>query len=130
MSAPLTLSVQAGELAVVRLPPGAAVPGWVPADGFASSTRTPSELSIVCAAAALPPDLDAPAERSWVRLELEGPFEFHLTGVLAAVLVPLADAGVGIFALSTYDTDHVLVKDHQLDDAVAALRGAGHTVRT
>lgn len=126
----MRLSVQAGALAVVRLPGDAAVPGWVPDDGFSSTTRGSGELSVVCAAAAVPPDLDVPVERGWVRLELEGPFEFHLTGILAAVLVPLAEAGVGIFALSTYDTDHVLVKDHQLDDAVAALRGAGHTVRT
>jgi hypothetical protein len=130
MSAALTLSVQEGDLAVVRLPAGAAVPGWVPADGFSSATRSAGDLSIVCAAAAVPADLGAPVERGWVRLELQGPFEFHLTGILASVLVPLAEAGVGIFALSTYDTDHVMVKDHQLDAAVAALRRAGHHVRT
>jgi hypothetical protein len=124
------LSVQTGTFAVVRLPPDQVVPDWLPVEGFSSTTRTPGELSVVCPSAAVPPDLGAPVEDGWVRLELEGPFEFHLTGILAAVLVPLAEAGVGIFALSTYDTDHVLVKDHQLDAAVEALRGAGHAVST
>lgn len=130
MSTSLRLSVRPGELAVVRLEPSAPVPSWVPDDGFTTVTRTADELSITCDAAAVPPDLTHPQERGWVRLELEGPFAFHLTGILAAVLVPLAAAGVGIFALSTFDTDHVLVKQEQLAAAVDALRDAGHSVST
>ncbi|UTA51115.1 ACT domain-containing protein [Deinococcus radiodurans] len=61
-------------------------------------------------------------------MKLHGPFDFGLTGILASVLNPLRDAGVGIFALSTYDTDYVLVAQEQLDKAVAALRDAGHHV--
>lgn len=125
----LELVVQVGQLAVVRLAPDARVPDWVPESGFTSVTRTADELSVVCAAGAVPAGT-APAEAGWSLLTLVGPFEFSLTGILAAVLVPLADAGVGIFALSTFDTDHVLVKAAQLDDAVVALRAAGHTVRT
>ena len=60
--------------------------------------------------------------------KLQGPFDFALTGLLKAVLDPLAVAGVGIFAMSTYDTDYVLVQTHQLDDAVSALQGAGHRI--
>jgi len=127
-SSSLTLAVRDGALAVVRLAPDAPVPSWLPATGFTSVTRTADELSVVCPADAVPHGDGVPAEAGWVRLELAGPFEFTLTGILAAVLVPLADAGVGIFALSTYDTDHVLVKGAQLGDAVTALRAAGHVV--
>jgi hypothetical protein len=61
-----------------------------------------------------------------VLLSLVGPFPFSMVGVLASVLAPLAEAGVSIFALSTFDTDHVLVKREKLETAVAALTAAGH----
>lgn len=125
----LTLTVLDQSLAVVRLEPDAPVPGWLPTSGFTTVTRNDDELSIVCAAAAVPADAALAVEPGWVALKLEGPFAFTLTGILAAVLDPLADAGVGIFAISTYDTDYVLVADAQRDAAVDALRAAGHTVR-
>jgi hypothetical protein len=61
-------------------------------------------------------------------LQVAGPLEFSMTGVLAAIAAPLADAGVSIFAISTYDTDYVLVKEEMLAKAVGALRAAGHRV--
>lgn len=125
----LTLAVLDGELAVARLAPDAPVPGWLPVTGFTTVSRTADELSVLCDAEAVP-DLgaDVPVERGWGALKLEGPFAFTLTGILAAVLVPLAEAGVGIFAISTFDTDYVLVKQDQLDAAVQVLRTAGHKV--
>ena len=66
------------------------------------------------------------AEKEWAALQLQGPFPFSLTGVLASFLQPLAEAGVSAFALSTYDTDYVLVKLEQLPAALAALHAAGH----
>ena len=130
MSRSLALVVEPGELAVCRLAPQAAVPPWVPVAGFVSVTRTVDELSIVCDASAgpRPPAGDPSVERGWRRLRFEGPFAFTETGVLLAVLEPLDGVGVGVFALSTFDTDHVLVPGEALDRAVAALRGAGHTV--
>jgi hypothetical protein len=124
----LTLSVLGGTaptlFAVAQLPPDAPLP---PLGGnFFSLTRTPDELSLVCEAARVPPGVKH--EAGWVALGLHGPFEFALTGILAAVLEPLRDVGVGIFALSTFDTDYVLVKRERLPDAVAALRAAGQTV--
>lgn len=71
---------------------------------------------------------DVKHDRGWRCLKLAGPLDPNLTGVLASVLQPLADAGVSIFALSTFDTDYVLVRDAQLEKAVAALRDAGHSV--
>ena len=67
-------------------------------------------------------------ERGWRALRLQGPFDFALTGILLSVLEPLAAAGIGIFAVSTFDTDYVLVKDDQLGTAVDALAGAGHRI--
>jgi uncharacterized protein len=125
----LRLTVLAGELAVVRLPPDAHVPQWAfsAAPGMLwSLTRTDDEVSIVRGIDAVPSD--ARAERGWRALRIAGPIDFALTGVLASVLAPLADAGVSIFAISTYDTDYVLVRGHALDAAVGALRRAGHHV--
>jgi uncharacterized protein len=87
--------------------------------------RTPQETSIVCAADAAPPG----AEQSgpWRAFRVAGTLEHGLTGVLASLAVPLADAGVPIFAVSTYDSDYVLVPAHRVDEASEALRAAGHT---
>ncbi|WP_104989668.1 ACT domain-containing protein [Deinococcus sp. NW-56] len=124
----LTLSVLGGsaptEFAVAQLPPEAPLPPL--GGGFFSLTRTAEELSLVCEMAHLPPGVRHQA--GWAALKLHGPFDFGLTGILAAVLEPLRGAGVGIFALSTFDTDYVLVPAARLPDALAALRGAGHTV--
>ena len=125
----LRLIAMPGELAVVRLPPDAHVPQWAfsAAPGVLwSLTRTDEEVSIVRGADAVPSD--ARAERGWRALRIAGTIDFALTGVLASVLAPLADAGVSIFAISTYDTDYVLVRGPALDAAVEALRRAGHDV--
>ncbi len=122
----LRLAVLDGQLAVCRLEPGAGIPSWASGGEVFSVTRTPDELSVVC------PDENVPAgvqsEGGWRALKLEGPFEFTEVGVLVSAAAPLAEAGVSLFAVSTFDTDHVLVKEDQLDLAVAALRGHGHEV--
>jgi uncharacterized protein len=122
----LTLSVLAGPLAVVRLDPAAPVPGWAWSGELCSVTRSADELSIVCGDAGVPSDVNA--QRGWRALKVRGPLDFSLTGVLAALAAPLADAGIPIFALSTYDTDYVLVRDEALLAACDALRRAGHTI--
>ena len=91
-----------------------------------SVTRTPDELSIVCSEASVPPT--ARAQRGWRALEVQGPLDFSLTGVLAALTAPLAQARISIFALSTYDTDYLLVPGEDLARACATLTAAGHTV--
>ena len=119
-----------GRFAVCRLDAGDALPSWFSlSDGAVAAVvrRGSDELSLVCASDA--PPADVVAERDWVALEIEGPMEFTLTGVLASVAAPLADAGVPIFALATYDTDVVLVPGDRAVDAVAALRGGGHEVQ-
>jgi uncharacterized protein len=126
VSTSLKLNVIHGLFAVVQLPAEAEVPSWAYGPGFFTVTRTDEELSVLCLADRVPEQ--QAGERGWACLQLAGPFEFSLTGILLSVLEPLAQAGVGIFAISTFNTDYVLVKDHQLATAVAALRGAGHIV--
>ena len=119
----LAFRVWEGRWAVCRLDPDAAIPEWV-STGFASVTRTPDELSIVCPEEGVPAGVQA--ERGWACLQLQGPFAFTLTGVLTSFLAPLAEARVPIFALSTYDTDWVLIPAARLDDALHSLAAEGH----
>ena len=123
----MRLSRMPGRWAVCRLEADAGVPGWVRFDApLAAVVRRGDELSVVCAEEAVPDGVTA--EPGWAAFELAGPMAFELTGVLASVAGPLAGAGVPIFALATYDTDVVLVPGAREDDAVAALRAAGHEV--
>ena len=119
----MTLDVLPGRLAVCRLAPDAPLAPWMGEGVVSSLSRTTAELSVVCAEASVPEGVRV--EAGWRALALRGPIDFALTGVLVRILQPLAEADVGIFALSTYDTDLVLVKEVQLAHAVAALRNAG-----
>ena len=113
-------------LAVVQLPPDASIPPWAQRSEFSSITRTPAELSIVCEIRLVPSDLPRP--EPWIWLEVEGPLSFSLVGVLAALTVPLAEAGVSVFPVATYDTDHLLIRDREEQHAVDALTEAGHEI--
>lgn len=122
----LTLHVLPGRYAIAQ---PASWPDWLPATGLVSVTRTAHEFSVICEEGAVPAGVESmKVEAGWAALELEGPFPFHLTGILHAVLQPLAQAKIGIFALSTYDTDYVLVKAADLDRATATLTEAGHRI--
>jgi hypothetical protein len=112
--------------AVVRLQPGSELPSWVDAGPFRSVTRTDNEVSVVCR------DRDVPdgqsAERGWRVLELKGPLDFSLSGVVASLVVPLAEAEIPVFVISTFETDYVLVRASDLEPATAALAAVGHSV--
>ncbi len=95
--------------------------------GFVSVTRTADELSVICAESAIPQGIQG--ETGWRIFKIDGPLDFALTGILASVAQPLAEVGVSIFAISTYDTDYVMVKEQDLEKAVHALEGAGHQVK-
>ncbi|TKG62607.1 ACT domain-containing protein [Prauserella endophytica] len=125
----LVIDVQPGEYAVARLDATAALPSQLldPIDGeLVSLTRTATELSVVCPAAVAPQD--AEVEADWRLLTVRGPLAFTLTGIIAALSSELAAAGVALFSLSTFETDHVLVKAPDLGRAVIALKAAGHEV--
>lgn len=110
--------------AIVQLASDATIPGWATQGEFTSITRTPDELSVVCPTANLPADVASP--HRWICLKLEGPFPFSLTGVLLAFIEPLSNNGVPIFAISTYETDYVLVQEEFSAIALDTLRRAGH----
>ena len=123
----LTMTLLEERFAVCRLDAAAEVPGWATAASLFSVTRTADEVSIVCPEGFVPAGVRC--EKGWRAFELEGPFEFSEVGILSAVVAPLAQAGIGIFAVSTFDTDYVLVKEEGLDVAAGALRQWGHELR-
>jgi hypothetical protein len=123
----LKLRVLAGPLAVCRLAPEAGVPSWALKDGaLASVTRTAEELSLVCPAEAVPPGIIT--EGPWRAIVVQGPLDFAWVGILASLSGCLARAGVSLFALSTFDTDYLLVKERDLPAALAALESDGHRI--
>jgi len=89
-------------------------------------TRTGDELSVVCLETEAPPA--ARAEGGWRALKLHGPISFTEVGVLSALTGALAGAGLSLFALSTYDTDYLLVRDADLSRALEALRRAAYEI--
>jgi hypothetical protein len=128
-SMPASIQLHAVEtrLAVCRLDAGSDVPGWVDhTREFTSVTRTKDELSVVCARDDVPKGVRM--EGPWRAFRVEGPIVMTLIGVVAALANPLADAGISIFALSTFDTDYILVHEPDFDAAVGALTQAGHVV--
>ena len=123
-----TLIQHPDALAVVRLGPGSDVPSWATASTLFSVTATKTETSIVCHASTVP--TKARREGPFVAFEVAGPLDFAETGVLSGLLAPLADAGISVFTLSTYDTDWILVKADAADAAAEAWTAGGHTLTT
>ncbi len=113
-----------GSFAVCRLPPDAALPAWALEGLFSTITRTADELSIACPEENVPAGVKA--DKGWICFKLEGPFPFSQTGVLSSFIGPLAESGVPIFAISTFDTDYVMVKDEFAGATLEALQEAGH----
>ena len=121
-----TLELLPERLAVCRLEPDQADLDWDLGEGLLSVTFTSEEVSVVCEEAYAP--ADAETARGWRCLRVLGPLDFEMVGVLATLSGALAAEGVPIFALSTFDTDHILVRSSDLERAVDALRAAGHEV--
>jgi hypothetical protein len=122
----LPLRLLPERFAVCRLEPGRAIPEPSRQASFFSVTCTPEELSIVCREADAPPG--ARQQTGFRAFRVEGPLDFSLVGVLESLLTPLAAAEIPVFAVSTYDTDYVLVREGDLEKARLALAGAGHDV--
>ncbi len=123
----MRLDLLRGAYAIARLDATEPVPDWAASAGLLSVTRTPDELSIVCEAARVPAAVRC--RRGWRCFKVEGPLDFSMVGVLAALAGPLARAGVPIFVISTFDTDYLLVDEANLDRAVVELESAGHRIR-
>jgi hypothetical protein len=112
--------------AIVRLEPDDELPAWIRGGHFWSVTRTDSELSLVCRQDDVPPA--ASAERGLVAFEVAGPLDFSLTGVVASLVTPFAEDEIPVFVISTFETDYLLVREHDLHRSVEALTNAGHSV--
>ena len=123
----LAVQLLADPLALCRLDPDAPVPAWAAGGAFSSVTRTGGELSVVCAAERVPAGVTASAR--WRAFRVDGPIDLTAVGIMVALAAPLAEAGVSVFPIATYDTDYLLVREKDVGAAVAALRAAGHEVR-
>jgi hypothetical protein len=124
----LRLRVLEGDYAVCKLSSSIDEVVVPPAGtGFWSLTEVGDERSLVCLEDLVGDDAGV-VVRGWRVVEVVGPLDLGLTGVMASIATPLADAGVPIFPIATHDTDWILVPGTQLEDAVGALRYAGHEV--
>ena len=122
----MELTLLRQELAVCRLDPDSELPEWARKGPFFSLTRTPDEWSVVCAQEAVPEGTRH--EAGWCAFRLQGPIDFSAVGILASLTAPLARSGISLFALSTFDTDYVLVKEVDVKKATLALRQEGHRI--
>ena len=123
----LALTLLLDTFAVCRLNAGDAIPPWATTSNFFSITRTAEELSIVCLQSLVPYGIHC--ERDWRCFKLAGPIPFTTVGVLASLVQPLAEVRISVFAVSTFDTDYLLVKAADLQWAIDAWRRCGHNVR-
>jgi hypothetical protein len=122
----LELSLLPERLAISRLAADSPVPDWATRGPFYSLTRTRDELSIVTELSRVPAGIQS--QPGWRALKVHGPFVLSEVGVLAALATPLAEAKISLFAISTFDTDYLLVASETLPAAIAALERTGHTI--
>ena len=124
MNKQLKFRLISGSFAICKVPAADPIPSWATDGIFTSVTRTGEELSIVCPLEGLPVQLKP--QTPWICLKIEGPFAFSEVGILHSFIQPLAENGVSIFAIATFDTDYVLVQESFSAQALHALRDAGH----
>lgn len=128
MAARIRLKQLSGQYAISRLDAGDGIPDWADGPGFVSITRSEDELSIVCLQNRAPDAVRQ--DGGWVAFKFEGPFAFGETGIVLSVIRPLSENGLGIFVVSTFDGDHLLVKAADRVAAMRLLAEAGHTFTT
>lgn len=112
---------------VVKLPSTEEIPSWAGKGEFFSITRTNEELSIVCPTSNVPGSNLKDVEHDWKCIKVEGVLDFSLTGILSSLANPLAKNNISIFAISTFNTDYLLIKVHSVEKAKSVLENAGHT---
>jgi hypothetical protein len=121
----LTLLALEDRYAVAKLPADVPIPAWATSGSLVSITRTSDELSIVCNQEQVPDDVTF-CERDWRCLRVAGQMDFSMVGIVAALVNPLAVAGIPVFVISTFDTDYLLIKAVNFEAATQALQNAGH----
>jgi hypothetical protein len=120
------LTLQPGSFAISRLAANAPIPSWATQGSLFSVTRTADELSVICEQSRVAAGVRS--HSGWRILKVHGPFVLSEVGVLAELASPLAEAKLSVFAISTFDTDYLLVGSETLAAAIAALKRAGHTI--
>jgi hypothetical protein len=123
----LSLTLLPGRFAVCKLSADAGIPPWTTSASFLSITRTSEELSIVCAESLVPREVKC--ERGWRCMRVAGTMDLSMIGVLASLVSPLAEAKISVFAISTFDTDYLLLPEKDLANALEVLCKIGHVVR-
>ena len=122
-----SLSLYPGTFAVCRLAPDSDIPAWATQSPFFSVTKTIDEVSIICPQSEVPAGVKS--EPGWAALKVDGTLDFSLTGILAGLLTPLAEPNISVFAISTFDTDFILIPSQKLRAAIQTLESAGHKVQ-
>jgi len=122
----LTMKLLNEKFAVCRLNKNELIPDWVKNSDFYSITKTSDELSIVCSQDSIPSNIKC--EKDWRTLKVEGPLDFSLIGIISSISTILALKKISIFAVSTYDTDYILVKNKDIDNAILALSNERYEV--
>jgi len=122
----LVMSSQA--IAVVGLPAGAPDPTWARGGPLISITRTEHETSVICPTSAVPEEVPGPVQGPLVGVYVDERLDFSQAGILVGLLKPLADAGIPVLTVSTYDTDWVLLEASQAAAASSVWRAAGYHV--
>ena len=120
----LSFTSDTTKLAVCRLDAEEPIPAWATAGPWWTVSHTQSELSIVCEEGRVPEGVAKTGP--WRALQVAGTLDHQLVGILASITATLAASQVPIFAVSTYDTDWVLVPEDRFERACSALVGAGH----
>lgn len=111
---------------ISRLDSKASIPLWADGEGVVNITRGPDELSIVCHQSRVPEGVQY--DRDWRCVQFVGPFAFDETGIVLSVVRPLSEANFGVFVVSTFDGDFLLLKADRLCEGLAVLREAGHLI--
>ncbi|MDA8443458.1 ACT domain-containing protein [Paracidovorax valerianellae] len=122
----IALATLPSRYAVARLAPQAAIPPWADGAGFVSISRSSEELSITCLQERVPEGVQA--DRGWVAFRFVGPFAFGETGIVLSVIRPLSENDIGIFVVSTFDGDHLLLAEADCERACTLLAAAGHSI--
>lgn len=123
-----TLHLIEGLYSIIQLGKGEEIPKWAVGSPYVSITRTDDELSIVCLTALVPPKLNS--SDNWRILKVKEVLDLSLTGILSSILIPLAEGGVPVFTISTFNTDYILVKETVLSKAAELLKEAGFVIES
>ena len=124
----LRISLLKDKYGICSLPNTAPIPEWALKQSLVSITRTKKELTIVCPQDVIPSQCKS--DLNWRCFRLDGTFDLNQIGVISSISAPLAQNGISIYVISTYDTDYFLVQQENLEQTISALSNSGHSITT